>query len=71
MSGSEKLDLSLWKTNIADRWDSLTEPVRIALIGVPVGGTCALLKYMRACRAHMSDNTRPALPNCPLKQMEE
>eukprot|EP00983_Pelagomonas_calceolata_P127039 1161361-Pelagomonas_calceolata.AAC.14 len=33
LSGSDKLDLSLWKANIADRWDSLTEPIKIALIG--------------------------------------
>lgn len=33
LSGSDRLSLSLWRDNLADRWDSLVEPVRIALIG--------------------------------------
>jgi len=33
LSGSDKLDLTSWKANLADRWDSLSEPVRITLIG--------------------------------------
>ena len=33
LPNADKLDLSLWKSTLADRWDSLTEPVNIALIG--------------------------------------
>ena len=33
LAGSDKLDLSVWKANLADRWDSLVEPVRISLVG--------------------------------------
>lgn len=33
LSGADSLDLSAWRLNIADRWDSLTDPVKIALIG--------------------------------------
>ena len=33
LTAADKLDLSVWKANLADRWDSLTEPVKITLIG--------------------------------------
>ncbi|KAG2429539.1 hypothetical protein HXX76_010774 [Chlamydomonas incerta] len=33
LAEADKLDLSVWKANLADRWDSLVEPVKITLIG--------------------------------------
>jgi hypothetical protein len=33
LPNSDKLDLSVWKAQLADRWDSLVDPVRITLIG--------------------------------------
>ena len=33
LPNADKIDLTLWRTTLADRWDSLTEPVSIALIG--------------------------------------
>ncbi|KAG2488432.1 hypothetical protein HYH03_012939 [Edaphochlamys debaryana] len=33
LADADKLDLGDWKLNIADRWDSLVEPVKITLIG--------------------------------------
>ncbi|GLC65728.1 hypothetical protein PLESTF_000333500 [Pleodorina starrii] len=33
LANADKLDLTSWKFNLADRWDSLTEPVKITLIG--------------------------------------
>lgn len=30
---AERLDLTVWRTGLADRWDSLKEPVKITLIG--------------------------------------
>lgn len=35
LTGAERLDLASWKLNLADRWDSLAEPVKITLIGEP------------------------------------
>uniref|UniRef100_A0A7S3R0Q0 CTP synthase n=1 Tax=Dunaliella tertiolecta TaxID=3047 RepID=A0A7S3R0Q0_DUNTE len=48
LSGSDKLDLSLWKANIADRWDSLTEPIKIALIGKYTGLSDAYLSVVKS-----------------------
>ncbi|KAF5836679.1 P-loop containing nucleoside triphosphate hydrolase protein [Dunaliella salina] len=47
-SNSDKLDLSLWKANIADRWDSLTEPIKIALIGKYTGLSDAYLSVVKS-----------------------
>ncbi|GLI63851.1 hypothetical protein VaNZ11_006954 [Volvox africanus] len=33
LTEADKLDLTSWKVNLADRWDSLTDPVKITLIG--------------------------------------
>ncbi len=33
LPNADKIDLSLWRTTLAERWDSLTELVTIALIG--------------------------------------
>ena len=33
LPNADKLDLGIWKLTLADRWDSLTEEVNIALIG--------------------------------------
>ncbi|GIL87264.1 hypothetical protein Vretimale_1778 [Volvox reticuliferus] len=33
LTEADKLDLSSWKVNLADRWDSLIDPVKITLIG--------------------------------------
>ena len=33
LPNSNTLDLSLWRSSLADRWDSLTDPVRIMLVG--------------------------------------
>jgi len=33
LPNADRIDLSLWRTTLADRWDALTEPVSIALIG--------------------------------------
>jgi CTP synthase len=33
LPNAEKLDLGIWRSTLADRWDSLTDEVNIALIG--------------------------------------
>ncbi|KXZ49682.1 hypothetical protein GPECTOR_20g539 [Gonium pectorale] len=43
-----KLDLSAWKTNLADRWDSLVEPVKITLIGKYTNLSDAYLSVLKS-----------------------
>jgi hypothetical protein len=65
LPGAERLDLSVWKTNIADRWDSLKEPVKITLIGAWFGASagrslaCAMAGPCWPCT---SDLAWPASP---------
>lgn len=33
LSGYQKINMSLWKTGLADKWDQLTEVVTIAMVG--------------------------------------
>ena len=33
LGGAARIDTSLWRQKIADKWDSLKEPVCIAMVG--------------------------------------
>uniref|UniRef100_A0A7S0RRZ8 CTP synthase n=1 Tax=Chlamydomonas leiostraca TaxID=1034604 RepID=A0A7S0RRZ8_9CHLO len=48
LPNSDKLDLSAWKLNLADRWDSLTDPVKITLIGKYTGLSDAYLSVIKS-----------------------
>lgn len=42
------LDLSIWRTTLAERWDSLTEPVCIAMVGKYTGLSDAYLSVIKS-----------------------
>ncbi|KAJ9516479.1 hypothetical protein QJQ45_011163 [Haematococcus lacustris] len=48
LAGSDKLDLATWKLNTADRWDSLSEPVKVTLIGKYTGLSDAYLSVIKS-----------------------
>jgi CTP synthase len=48
LPGAEKLDLTLWKTTLADRWDSLVDPVKIVIIGKYTGLSDAYLSVIKS-----------------------
>uniref|UniRef100_A0A383WIW8 CTP synthase n=1 Tax=Tetradesmus obliquus TaxID=3088 RepID=A0A383WIW8_TETOB len=45
---ADKLDMHGWKTQIADRWDSLKDPVKIAMIGKYTALSDAYLSVIKA-----------------------
>lgn len=57
LPNSDKLDLSAWKLNIADRWDSLVDPVKITLIGKYTGLSDAYLSVIKSLQ-HACMETR-------------
>ncbi|GAX75826.1 hypothetical protein CEUSTIGMA_g3269.t1 [Chlamydomonas eustigma] len=48
LPNAETLDLSLWRSTLADRWDSLTELVNITLIGKYTGLSDAYLSVIKS-----------------------
>jgi CTP synthase len=59
---SGRLDMRRWKGEIADRWDALKEPVRIALIGKYTGLSDAYLSVVKSLQhACLAANLRLVL----------
>ena len=59
---SGRLDMRRWKADIADRWDALKEPVRIALIGKYTGLSDAYLSVVKSLQhACLAANLRLVL----------
>jgi len=48
LPGADRMDLSLWKNSLADRWDSLVDPVKITLIGKYTGLSDAYLSVLKS-----------------------
>lgn len=48
LPNADNLDLTIWRTTLAERWDSLTEPVRIVLIGKYTGLSDAYLSVIKS-----------------------
>jgi len=69
---STRLELHDWKTHIADRWDSLKEPVRIALIGKYTVLADAYLSVIKALQhACMAANQKLDLAWVEAQDLEE
>eukprot|EP00198_Chlamydomonas_reinhardtii_P008272 XP_001697609.1 CTP synthase [Chlamydomonas reinhardtii] len=52
LTAADKLDLSVWKANLADRWDSLTEPI-------------AVIEFARNVLGLKEANSTEFAPACP------
>lgn len=48
LSDANTLDLSIWRTTLADRWDSLSEVVNIAMVGKYTGLSDAYLSVIKS-----------------------
>ncbi|KAG1658793.1 hypothetical protein FOA52_011735 [Chlamydomonas sp. UWO 241] len=48
LSNAETLDLTAWRENIAERWDSLSDPVTIAMVGKYTGLSDAYLSVIKS-----------------------
>lgn len=71
LTGAERLDLSAWKRDIADRWDSLTDPVKIVLIGKYTGArdkvAAGQTQACPACSAYSGNKVVAADPALAVK----
>mmetsp|Transcript_3707 Transcript_3707/g.10449 ORF Transcript_3707/g.10449 Transcript_3707/m.10449 type:complete len:598 (-) Transcript_3707:418-2211(-) len=48
LPNAHTLDLSIWRTTLAERWDALTEPVTIAMVGKYTGLSDAYLSVIKS-----------------------
>jgi len=69
---SGRLDMRRWKADIADRWDALETPVRIALIGKYTGLSDAYLSVVKSLQhACLAANLRLVLDWVDAAHLEE
>lgn len=69
---AERLNTTTWKMQIADKWDSLTQPVKIVLIGKYTGLSDAYLSVIKALQhACMAANLKLQLEWVEAANLEE
>lgn len=62
LQGADEIDMHRWKSQLADRWDSLKEPVKIAMVGKYTELSDAYLSVIKALQhACMAANQRLVL----------
>lgn len=72
LGGAARIDTSLWKQKIADKWDSLKEPVCIAMVGKYTDLSDAYLSVTKALQhACMAANRKLKLEWVEASNLEE
>jgi len=72
LKGAETINMTHWKIGIADRWDNLKEPVRIAMVGKYTGLSDAYLSVTKSLQhACIAANRKLRLDWVEAEKLEE
>lgn len=72
LAGSDKINMSMWRSGIADRWDNLVEEVRIAMVGKYTGLSDAYLSVTKSLQhACIAANRKLKLDWVEAEKLEE